>query len=142
MHIFCSFYRSKLTPTPVQVRRDAPSAVRSSLVYGDDPHGWASAIQNDWVVDHKIFTGIYDEHGKPSKKPYTVIRVGDFVEVTTAVEIIKYRKRNGWATEARLSVQEVIRAADKATVEVSTSVTKRGRGNMLTMKCRPHGPLL
>lgn len=72
------------------------------------------------MVGHKIFTGIYDEHGKPSKRPYTVIRVGDFVEVTTSVDIIKYRKRSGWATEARLSVQEVLRVADKVTVEVSS----------------------
>ncbi|EIW58456.1 uncharacterized protein TRAVEDRAFT_47612 [Trametes versicolor FP-101664 SS1] len=102
-----------------KVRRDAPSAVKSALVYGDDPHGWASAIQNDWVVGHKIFTALYDEQGKPTKKPYTIIRVGDFVEVSASVDIIKYRKRSGWATEARLSVQQVIRVADKATVEMA-----------------------
>ncbi|OJT12032.1 hypothetical protein TRAPUB_9516, partial [Trametes pubescens] len=100
-----------------KVRRDAPAAVKSALVYGDDPHGWAAAVQNDWVVGHKVFTGIYDEHGKPSKRPYTVIRVGDFVEVTSSVDIVKYRKRSGWATEARLTVQEVLRVADKGIVQ-------------------------
>lgn len=106
----------------LQVRRDADAKPRSALVFGDDPNGWTSAIKNDWVVTHKIFTGVYDDNGKATKRPYTVIRVGDFVEVVCTIEIARFRRRSGWATETRLILQEVMRVMDKEGVEVSSVI--------------------
>ncbi|KAI0357518.1 hypothetical protein OH77DRAFT_1435757 [Trametes cingulata] len=104
-----------------KVRRDAPVKPRSALVFGDDPHGWSSSIRDDWVVTHKISTGVYSETGKPYKRHYTAIRPGDFVEVVSTVDIIKYRKKSGWATQAKLTLQEVMRVCDKETVQVASA---------------------
>ncbi|KAI0670729.1 hypothetical protein C8Q78DRAFT_1070249 [Trametes maxima] len=62
---------------------------RSVLVLGDDPHGWATAIKNDWVIAHRIVTGIYTDSREMVRKPYTVIRRGDFVEVAAWFEAVK-----------------------------------------------------
>ncbi|KAH9899677.1 hypothetical protein C8Q73DRAFT_743560 [Cubamyces lactineus] len=99
-----------------KVRRNSVTPVRSVLVFGDDPNGWAVKLQRDWVVTHKILTGIYDESCTAVKKPHTVIRLGDFVEVVASVEIVKYRKYQRWITEVRLILQEVLRICDKNTV--------------------------
>ena len=72
-------------------------------------------------MTHKILTGIYDESCTAVKKPYTVIRLGDFVEVVAGVEIVKYRKYQRWITEVRLILQEVLRICDKNTVMVGGS---------------------
>ncbi|EIW61753.1 uncharacterized protein TRAVEDRAFT_18354 [Trametes versicolor FP-101664 SS1] len=101
------------------VRRDAATKPKSAINFGDDPHGWTSEIKNDWVVTHKLSTGVYLEGGRAVKKPYSVIRPGDFVEVVCTVEITKFRKRSGWGTEARLILQEVLRVCDKDVVQIA-----------------------
>ncbi|KAI0355618.1 hypothetical protein OH77DRAFT_1520720 [Trametes cingulata] len=103
-----------------KVRRDSPVKPRSVLVFGDDPHGWSSSIRDDWVVTHKISTGVYNETGKPYKRHYSAIRPGDFVEVISTVDIIKYRKKSGWATQAKLTLQEVMRVCDKEIVQAAS----------------------
>lgn len=103
----------------IQVRRDATRPTQSVLVFGDDPHGWAASVKREWVVTHKILTGVYDESQAAVRKLYTVIRVGDFVEVVASVEVVKYRKYQRWITEARLILQEVLRICEKNTVLVS-----------------------
>ncbi|KAI0662233.1 hypothetical protein C8Q70DRAFT_910049 [Cubamyces menziesii] len=104
---------------PSAVRRNATRPLQSVLVFGDDPHGWAASVKRDWVVTHKILTGVYDSSQAAVRKPYTVIRVGDFVEVVASVEVVKYRKYQRWITEARLILQEVVRICEKNTVLVS-----------------------
>lgn len=89
-------------------------------MFGDDPFGWSTAIKNDWVVTHRIFTGAYED-GKAVKKPYSTIRVGDFVEAVCTMEIVRFRKRSGWITESRLILQEVVRVLDKEAVNVSSA---------------------
>ncbi len=69
-------------------------------------------------MTHKLSTGVYVEGGRAVKRPYSVIRPGDFVEVVCMVEITKFRKRSGWGTEARLILQEVLRVCDKDVVQV------------------------
>ncbi|KAI0643765.1 hypothetical protein C8Q79DRAFT_1012324 [Trametes meyenii] len=100
-----------------KARNAASTSPRSVLVFGDDPHGWALAVQRDWVVTHRIVTGIYNNEGVAVKKPYTVIRPGDFVEVAARLEIAKFRKTNRWVTEARFIIQEVLRLCDRTTIQ-------------------------
>lgn len=95
--------------------------MRSALKFGDDPNGWMPTIKDSWVVTHRILTGVYGENGELAKKPYTVIRVGDFVEVGCTVEVVKLRKVHGWKTESRLILQEVMRVCEKNTVKVCDS---------------------
>ncbi|EIW60989.1 uncharacterized protein TRAVEDRAFT_119574, partial [Trametes versicolor FP-101664 SS1] len=93
--------------------------LRSALVLGDDPHQYALNIRREWLVTHRIVTGLYNNDHSVCKRPYNVIQKGDFVEVKCHVEVMRFRKKTNWVTEVRFVPEAVIRVCDKTTVRVS-----------------------
>ncbi|KAI0351824.1 hypothetical protein OH77DRAFT_1523736 [Trametes cingulata] len=91
------FHRPVFTP--------AASGLPSQLRLGDDPEGLAAGLERQWVVAHRVHTGIVDSGRAAS----TCIRQGDFVAVAAAVDVVKSFRGKEWRTELRLTMREVCR---------------------------------
>lgn len=100
----------------------AAGAPRSVLRLGDDPSGWAAAIQKDWVIKHLLTIGVKADDGTVVGRPYSVIRPGDFVEVLVNVEFIVRPKKGKRTAEMRLIPVAVTKFADSEEVAVSPAV--------------------
>lgn len=86
---------------------------------GDDPEGFADAIKRQWVVDHRVKTGI----AGVGRAAVTSIRKGDFVAVAATLDVVKTFRNKQWRTEMRISMREVSRLMGVDELAVSSHAT-------------------
>lgn len=56
----------------------------------DDPNGDAKRMEKSWIVQEKLQVGKLNEKGKVIRCGSEELRVGDFVDVMLAPEIVQY----------------------------------------------------
>ena len=100
------------------MRSGRPQSVLRAI---DDPEEKARAIEDDYVVDHRIGIGKFEGCAEVVELPDAAIRAGDFVAVSVSIDVTKFRGRN----EMKLVLEEVIRSHSQSELEVSFYLVDR-----------------